>query len=50
MQYSIVLRSMRSTVATGVGHTDAAKSIPILTTAVVPKAMDKGKTMVKKID
>ena len=32
------------------GHTDAAKSVPIPTTEVVPKAADKGKTMVKKID
>jgi len=50
MQYSIVLRSMRSTVVTGVGHTDAAESVPIPTTAVVPKAADKGETVVKKFD
>jgi len=49
MQYSIVLRSMRSTVITGVGHTDAAEFVPIPTTAVVPKAADKGETVVKKL-
>jgi len=31
-------------------HTDAAESVPIPTTAVVPKAVDKGETVVKKFD